>query len=184
MSTQTTVAPATSTNGTAAGVTAQDDVAAMPYCAACGHWVGMFASQDGWQHFRGGPGPGRGRSPYDAGHDVVEAWCSPPAGSVSPAQHEQLLAALDDAIAYREHAAASGYATAYRVLRRQLASKGQGSVLAARSDLDFDALAVTDARQGLRELAESERLAQQRAGADGACRHQVGCRAEAVEHRH
>ncbi len=44
-----------------------------------------------------------------------------PARSISPAQHAQLLAALDDAIAYREHAAASGYATAYRMLRRQLA---------------------------------------------------------------
>ena len=121
MSTLTIAAPVTSANGTAVGVTDRDDDAAMPYCAACGHWVDMFASQDGWQHFRGGPAPGR--SPYDAGHDVVEAWCSPPAGSVSPAQHEQLLAALDDAIAYRKHAAASGYATAYRVLRRQLASK-------------------------------------------------------------
>ena len=39
-----------------------------------------------------------------------------------PAQIEQLLAALDHAIAYREHAAASGYATAYRILRRQLAA--------------------------------------------------------------
>ncbi len=63
---------------------------------------------------------------YDAGHDVEVAWCAPPAASVSPAQHEQLLAALDDAIAYREHAAASGYATAYRMLRRQLASRDRG----------------------------------------------------------
>jgi hypothetical protein len=44
----------------------------------------------------------------------------PPAQSISPAQLEQLVAALDDAIAYREHAASSGYATHYRVLRRQL----------------------------------------------------------------
>jgi hypothetical protein len=122
MSTRTTAIPVTSANGTATGATDQDDIT-MPYCAACGHWVGMFADRDGWQHFRGGPAPGRGCRPYDAGHGVVVAWCPPPAGSVSPAQHEQLLAALDDAIAYREHAAASGYATAYRVLRRQLASE-------------------------------------------------------------
>jgi hypothetical protein len=134
MSTQATAAPVTSANGSATGVTDRndatewddaaldrDDAATMPYCAVCGHWVGMFAGRDGWQHFRGGPAPGRRRRPYDAGHDVVVAWCPPPAGSVSPAQHEQLLAALDDAIAYREHAAASGFATAYRVLRRQLA---------------------------------------------------------------
>jgi hypothetical protein len=131
MSTRTIAAPVTSANGTAVGApdrggAAPDrhGTAAVPYCAACGHWVSLFAGQDGWQHFRGGPAPGRDRSPYDAGHDVVEAWCSPPANSVSPAQHEQLLAALDDAIAYREHAAASGYATAYRVLRRQLAMTG------------------------------------------------------------
>jgi hypothetical protein len=133
MSIRTTAAPVTGANGSAIGATDRDDATdwddaaldgdgAMPYCAACGHWVGMFAGWDGWQHFRGGPAPGRGRGrrPYDAGHDVVVAWCSPPAGSVSPAQHEQLLAALDDAIAYREHATATGYATAYRVLRRQL----------------------------------------------------------------
>jgi hypothetical protein len=127
MSTRTIAAPVTSANGTAPGATGRDDAATMPYCAACGHWVGMFADRDSWQHFRGSPAPGRSRSrrPYDAGHGVVVAWCSPPAGSVSPAQHEQLLAALDDAITSREHAAASGYATAYRVLRRQLAGEGR-----------------------------------------------------------
>ena len=132
MSTRTTAAPVTGPNGPAPGATDRDGhatdrdgAATMPYCAACGHWVGMFADRDGWQHFRGAPAPSRGRRPYDAGHDVVVAWCSPPAGSVSPAQHEQLLAALDDAIAYREHAAASGYATAYRVLRRQLGACGE-----------------------------------------------------------
>jgi hypothetical protein len=90
---------------------------AVPYCARCGHWA-VPAMDRGWEHVRGNGGRGL----YGAGHEVEVAWCAPPAASVSPAQHEQLLAALDDAIAYREHAAASGYATAYRMLRRQLAS--------------------------------------------------------------
>jgi len=94
--------------------------AAVPYCASCGQWAGISAGQDGWRHFRGDPAAGYSQGPYDAGHEVEVAWCVPPAGSVSPAQHEHLLAALDDAIAYREHAHASGYATAYRMLRRQL----------------------------------------------------------------
>ena len=124
MSTRTTAAPRTSANGHTTGATDRDGAATMPYCAACGHWVATFAGRDGWQHIRGAPAPSRDRRPYDAGHDTVVAWCSPPAGSVSPAQHDQLLAALDDAIAYREHAAASGYATAYRMLRRQLSDRG------------------------------------------------------------
>jgi hypothetical protein len=119
--------PATGANGPATGqdgpATDRGGAATMPYCAACGHWVGMFAGRDGWQHFRIGTASSRDRRPYDAGHDILVAWCAPPAGSVSPAQHEQLLAALDDAIAYREHATATVYATAYRVLRRQLASE-------------------------------------------------------------
>lgn len=103
----------------------EPEPAAVPYCAACGHWAAAAADQDGWRHFRGNPGLGHAWRLYEAGHDVEVAWCAPPAASVSPAQHEQLLAALDDAIAYREHAAASGYATAYRMLRRQLASSGR-----------------------------------------------------------
>lgn len=92
-----------------------------PYCLVCGHWVALFAPGESWQHSRWNSAPNGTQAPFDAGHEVELAWCVPPARSVSPAQHEQLLAALDDAIAYREHAAASGYATAYRVLRRQLA---------------------------------------------------------------
>ena len=92
-----------------------------PYCMACGSWVGIFEADGGWRHSRGNAAPNGTQAPFDAGHDVELAWCVPPARSISPGQHEQLLAALDDAIAYREHAAASGYATAYRVLRRQLA---------------------------------------------------------------
>ena len=91
-----------------------------PYCAACGHWAGIFEPGQGWQHWRDHPAPNGTRAPFEAGHGVELAWCAPPAQSVSPAQHEQLLAALDDAIAYREHASSSGYATAYRILRRQL----------------------------------------------------------------
>jgi hypothetical protein len=98
---------------------------AVPYCATCGHWAAPATDRGSWRHFRRNPAPGGAWGLYDAGHDVEVAWCAPPAASVSPAQHEQLLAALDDAIAYREHAAASGYATAYRMLRRQLASPGR-----------------------------------------------------------
>lgn len=100
--------------------TGRDRAAAVPYCATCGQWAAPATDHGGWQHIRGNPVPGAERTFYEAGHDVAVAWCAPPAVSVSPAQHEQLLAALDDAIAYREHAAASGYATAYRMLRRQL----------------------------------------------------------------
>ncbi len=81
----------------------------------------IFAPGEGWRHSRGHTAPNGTRSPFDPGHEVELAWCRPPARSVSPAQLEHLLAALDDAIAYREHASSSGYATAYRVLRRQLA---------------------------------------------------------------
>jgi hypothetical protein len=91
-----------------------------PYCSACGSWAGIFGPDEDWQHWRGHPAPNGTRAPFDAGHEVQLAWCVPPAQSISPAQHEQLLAALDDAIAYREHASSSGYATAYRMLRRQL----------------------------------------------------------------
>jgi hypothetical protein len=97
------------------------DESSAPYCAACGHWAGIFGPGEDWQHWRGHPAPNGTRAAFDAGHEVELAWCAPPAQSISPAQHEQLLAALDDAIAYREHASSSGYATAYRILRRQLA---------------------------------------------------------------
>ena len=96
------------------------DGEATPYCSACGHWVGILEPGEGWQHWRGHPAPNGTRARFDAGHEVELSWCVPPAQSISPAQLEHLLAALDDAIAYREHAAASGYATHYRVLRRQL----------------------------------------------------------------
>ena len=96
-----------------------DDTA--PYCSACGHWAGIFGPGGDWQHWRGHPAPNGTRAPFDAGHDVELAWCPPPAQSISPAQLVHLLAALDDAISYREHAASSGYATHYRMLRRQLA---------------------------------------------------------------
>lgn len=119
MSVGTTAATATNEDGDTAGAHELGDAA--PYCAACGTWVGMFAPGGGWRHLRGHTAPNGTRSPFDPGHEVELAWCVPPARSVSPAQLEQLLSALDDAIAYREHAAASGYATAYRVLRRQLA---------------------------------------------------------------
>jgi hypothetical protein len=107
--------------GDAAGTRESAGAPAVAYCATCGHWAVPATDEGGWRHFPRHPAPGA-RDQYDAGHDVVVAWCAPPAASVSPAQHEQLLSALDDAIAYREHAAASGYATAYRMLRRQLAS--------------------------------------------------------------
>jgi hypothetical protein len=103
----------------------QEAESAVPYCGTCGHWAAPATGQGDWRHFRRNPAPGGAWGLYDAGHDVEVAWCAPPAASVSPAQHEQLLAALDDAIAYREHAAASGFATAYRMLRRQLASPGR-----------------------------------------------------------
>lgn len=115
-----TAVKATDGDGDAAGARDLGDADAAPFCAACGTWVGMFAAGEGWRHFRGHPAPDGTRAPFDPGHDVELAWCVPPARSISPAQHEQLLAALDDAIAYREHAAASGYATTYRMLRRQL----------------------------------------------------------------
>jgi hypothetical protein len=116
----TTAARTGSEDGDAAHARPLDDDTA-PYCSACGHWAGVFGPGEGWQHWRGHPAPNGTRALFDAGHDVELAWCVPPAQSISPAQHEQLLAALDDAIAYREHASSSGYATAYRMLRRQLA---------------------------------------------------------------
>ena len=117
MSVGTTAATATNEDGDPAGAHELGDAA--PYCAACGTWVGIFAPGEGWRHSRGRPAPNG--THFDPGHEVELAWCVPPARSVSPAQLEQLLAALDDAIAYREPASTSGYATAYRVLRRQLA---------------------------------------------------------------
>jgi hypothetical protein len=123
--------PATMTIGTTTAHTGSEDGDAVrrqtldgdtaPYCSACGHWVGVFEPGDDWQHWRGHPAPNGTRARFDAGHAVELAWCVPPASSISPAQHEQLLAALDDAIAYREHAASTSYATHYRMLRRQLA---------------------------------------------------------------
>jgi hypothetical protein len=95
--------------------------ATAPYCSACGHCAGILRPGGQWQHWRGHPAPNGTRSPFDAGHEVELAWCVPPAQSISPAQLVHLLAALDDAISLREHAASSGYATHYRVLRRQLA---------------------------------------------------------------
>jgi hypothetical protein len=92
-----------------------------PYCSACGHWVGIFGPDGDWEHWRGHSAPNGTRAPFDAGHEVELAWCVPPAQSISPAQLVHLLAALDDAISLREHAASSGYATQYRMLRRQLA---------------------------------------------------------------
>ena len=117
MSVGTTAATATSEDGGTAG--AHELGGAAPYCAACGAWVGIFAPGDGWRHSLGHTALNGTR--LDPGHEVDLAWCLPPARSVSPAQLGELLAALDDAIAYREHASSSGYATAYRVLRRQLA---------------------------------------------------------------
>ena len=130
----TTAIRATDGDGDAVGAHERDeaggprdlnDASMAPYCEACGAWVGMFAPREGWRHFRGNPAPNGTRSAFDPGHDVELAWCLPPARSVSPAQHEELLAALDDAIAYREHAASTGYATAYRMLRRQLGAPVQ-----------------------------------------------------------
>ena len=115
----TTTAHTGSEDGDAVRSQALDGETA-PYCSSCGHWVGVFEPGEDWQHWRGHPAPNGTRARFDAGHDVQLAWCVPPASSISPAQHEQLLAALDDAIAYREHASSSGYATAYRILRRQL----------------------------------------------------------------
>ena len=99
-----------------------DDTA--PYCSACGHWAGIFGPDGDWQHWRGHPAPNGTRAPFDAGHEVELAWFVPPAQSISPAQLVHLLAALDDAISLREHATSSGYATHYRMLRRQLARTG------------------------------------------------------------
>jgi hypothetical protein len=28
-----------------------------PYCADCGHWIGMFFGLEGWRHFHGDPAP-------------------------------------------------------------------------------------------------------------------------------
>lgn len=109
-------APARATGGPRARNAEATDVITMPYCAVCGHWAWLAGDRDGWEHVRGG----LAAAPFNPGHGVMLAWCVPPAGSVSPAQHRELLAALDDAIAYREHPAASGHATAYRMLRRQL----------------------------------------------------------------
>lgn len=120
MTTDTTAARATDGDDDAAGAQDLGETDAVPFCGICGTWVDMFAAGEGWRHFRGVPAPNGTRAPFDAGHDVELSWCVPPARSVSPAQHEQLLAALDDAIAYREHATTSGYATTYRMLRRQL----------------------------------------------------------------
>ena len=97
---------AVSEDGDAVGARAEG-AETEPYCLACGSWAGMFMPGEGWRHSRGNPAPNGTQAPFDAGHDVELAWCVPPARSISPAQHE--------------HAAASGYATAYRVLRRQLA---------------------------------------------------------------
>ena len=45
-----------------------------PYCAACGHSIGMFLGLPGWWHFRGDPAPGGRRELYAADHDPAPAW--------------------------------------------------------------------------------------------------------------
>lgn len=122
MSVDTTAPTATGAGRSQAGDGDLEEADTAPFCGACGTWVGMFEPGEGWRHFRGNPAPEGTRSRFDPGHEVELAWCVPPARSVSPAQLEQLLAALDDAISYREHASTSGYATTYRMLRRQLAA--------------------------------------------------------------
>ena len=72
-----------------------------PYCAECGHWIGMFFGLEGWQHFRGDPAPGGRRQLFGTEHEAVAAWCEPPGRTVSPADAVILGQALADAEAYR-----------------------------------------------------------------------------------
>jgi len=64
---------------------------------------------------------------------------------------------------------------------RESASADKGGPLAAWRDLDLDAFAIADAGQRFGELIESEWRAKQWTGVDGARRHQVSGRAEAVD---
>lgn len=45
-----------------------------PYCAVCGHPIGLFSGLPGWWHFRGDRGPGGLRELYAAGHEPAPAW--------------------------------------------------------------------------------------------------------------
>jgi hypothetical protein len=83
--------------GRANGGLSTDLDGAEPYCAECGHWIGMFFGLDGWQHFRGDPAPGGQRQLFDAGHEPSPAWCQPPGRAISPADAVIIRQALDDA---------------------------------------------------------------------------------------
>lgn len=72
-----------------------------PYCAECGHWIGMFFGLEGWQHFKGDPAPGGQRQLFDPGHAAVAAWCKPPGRVISPADPAAIRRALADAERYR-----------------------------------------------------------------------------------
>ena len=87
----------------AAADQADDGEDTEPYCGACGEWIGIFHGVDGWQHFRGDPGPGGQRELYDPGHQAVPAWCVPPGRALSPAQGYVIGQALVDAGNYRLH---------------------------------------------------------------------------------
>jgi hypothetical protein len=71
-----------------------------PYCAECGHWIGLFLGVGGWKHYRGDPRGGK-RELNDAGHDPVPAWCEPPGRVLSPADVAAVIRALEDAAAAR-----------------------------------------------------------------------------------
>jgi hypothetical protein len=65
---------------------AEDDEEGLePYCAECGHWLGLFPAAGGWKHYRGDPQGGK-RELYDAGPCPVPppAWRPSPAPSKKP----------------------------------------------------------------------------------------------------
>jgi hypothetical protein len=72
-----------------------------PYCAECGHWIGLFPAAGGWRHYRGDPWPGGKRELYDAGHEAAPAWTEPPGRVLSPADVAVAARALEEAAAYR-----------------------------------------------------------------------------------
>jgi hypothetical protein len=79
---------------------AEDEDGLEPYCAECGHWIGLFPAAGGWKHYRGDPRGGK-RELYDAGHDPAPAWTEPPGRVLSPADVAVAARALEEAAAYR-----------------------------------------------------------------------------------
>jgi hypothetical protein len=136
--------------GEQSGELADPDVEGIePYCADCGHWIGMFHGLEGWRHFRGDPAPGGKRQLYDAGHEAAPAWCEPPGRAVSPADAVTIRQALADAEAYRrERAGAYCYDCASSPMEACQDHLDDLDTADAYRDLAAELACITDSTEG------------------------------------